>query len=58
MADVEIIVRVFIQVQHTSMMSLLKHTKLLELWVIILDALRKCIVKKLKLLQLFLGPAL
>ena len=61
MINVEIIVRVFIQVQHTSVMTLLQHTKLLiflELWVIILEALRKCIVKKLKLLQLFLGPTL
>ncbi len=62
--DLEIIVRVFIQVQHISMMSLLQHTKLLlnsrdsiflELWIVILEALEKCIVKKLKLLQLFLG---
>ncbi len=52
MANLEIILRVFIQVHHKSMMSLLQHTKL------ILEALRKCIVKKLKLLQLFLGPAL
>ncbi len=76
MANVEIIVRVFIQVQHTSMMSLLQQTKLLlnsdhgkyvffsrdsiflELWDIILETLRKCIVKKLKLLQLFVGQAL
>ncbi len=29
MANLEIIVRVFIQVQHTSMMSLLQHNKLL-----------------------------
>ncbi len=75
MVDVEIIVRVFIQVQHTSMMTLLQHTKhllnsdhgknvisrdsiFLELWIIILEALRKFIVKKLKLLQLFLGPTL
>ncbi len=78
MVNIEIFVRVFIQVQQKSMMTMFKHTKLLlisdhgkyvffhisrdsiflQLWIIILEALRKCMVKKLKLLRLFLGPTL